>query len=233
MICCFQSDLFDKQQQEAAGTLRLKGNAAVQEYTVQAAPRINIPVYWCHTVIIIFYKLKTTFNEGGTERRGRGWWSWHQHRGRHFHTTESMFYFSVSPKTSSDSPTGRPASICSSHILTVLYYFSHCKRGRYLPGQLTFSRPHVSDEEELVFALYYRLSKYSGFFFLGGWILNDGGMMNLFVKMVSCICGSLLKLGENLKDSVWNVLYPSKNQFDFHLIYDLPFLFCRDLFLPE
>lgn len=57
--------------------------------------------------------------------------------------------------------------------------------------------------------------------------------MNLFVKMVSCICGSLLKLGENLKDSVWNVLYPSKNQFDFHLIYDLPFLFCRDLFLPE
>lgn len=112
-------------------------------------------------------------------------------------------------------------------------YFSHCKRGRYLPGQLTFSRPHVSDEEELVFALYYRLSKYSVFFFLGGWILNDGGMMNLFVKMVSCICGSLLKLGENLKDSVWNVLYPSKNQFDFHLIYDLPFLFCRDLFLPE
>lgn len=55
MICCFQSDLFDKQQQEAAGTLRLKGNAAVQEYTVQAAPRINIPVYWCHTVIIIIF----------------------------------------------------------------------------------------------------------------------------------------------------------------------------------
>lgn len=112
-------------------------------------------------------------------------------------------------------------------------YFSHYKRGRYLPGQLTFSRPHVSDEEELVFALYYRLSKHSVFFFLGGWILNDGGMMNLFVKMVSCICGSLHKLDENLKDSVWNVLYPSKNRFDFHVIYDLLFLFCRDLFLPE
>lgn len=54
-------------------------------------------------------------------------------------------------------------------------YFSHCKRGCYLPGQLTFSRPHASDEEELVFVLFYRLSKHSGLFFLLGWILNDEG----------------------------------------------------------
>lgn len=29
-------------------------------------------------------------------------------------------------------------------------YFSHSKRGRYLPGQLTFRPPHVSNEVELV-----------------------------------------------------------------------------------
>lgn len=56
MICCFQSDLFDKQQQEAAGTLGLKGDAAVQECMVQATPRINIPIYWCHTVILSLKK---------------------------------------------------------------------------------------------------------------------------------------------------------------------------------
>lgn len=44
MICCFQSDLFDKQQQEPVGTWRLKGNAAVQKYTVQSTAKINIQV---------------------------------------------------------------------------------------------------------------------------------------------------------------------------------------------
>lgn len=32
-------------------------------------------------------------------------------------------------------------------------HFSRSKRGLFLPGQLTFCKPHVSNEEELVFTL--------------------------------------------------------------------------------